>query len=370
MKQKRWVSNNIGLRPELLVPRSAKEVLPKWLPKNTLLTSCARHAIYQGCKALGLKKGDGVLAPGFICNTVTLPMEKAGLRIHTFNLNKDLSIDWEDLLKNLKKGPKIKALVWYHYLGIPIEFEKVRQFCKQHNLLFIEDCAHGLFTQINGKPCGQGGDIAVFSIFKMIPVLHAGALVINNPKYRLKNKPKALDLSQDYLDNLSHIELYRHQLYMQSQNSSSQVLRMGYKSFAKIAMKNQTQYDQIFKIDEVSRTVMLNVDPQKVRQTRANNFKFYLKHFKDISVFKVLPNGACPLSFPIWTKERDALRKRIEAKGVEGLTYWPDYLLPKGAMKKHPNSKWLADSILSIPSHQDLGIDELNYVSQTLKECL
>lgn len=370
MKLKRWVSNNIGLRPELLLPRSAKETLPKWLPKNSLLTSCARHAIYQGCKALGLKKGDGVLAPGFICNTVTLPMEKAGLRIHTFNLNKDLSIDWDDLLKNFKRSSKIKALVWYHYLGIPIEFEEVQEFCKQYNLLFIEDCAHGLFTQINGKPCGLGGDISVFSIFKMIPVLHAGALVINNPKYRLKAKPKSLDLSQDYLENLSKIELYRHQLYMQSLNTRSQVLRIDYKSFAKIALVNQTHYEKLYKIDDVSRTVMLNTDPNSVRQKRANNFKFYLKQFKEISVFKSLPNGACPLSFPIWTKERNALRKRIEKQGVEGLTYWPDYLLPKGAIKKHPNSKWLADSILSIPCHQDLGIDELNYVTKTLKECL
>lgn len=370
MNQKRWISNNIGLRPELLVPNSPIEVMPKWLPKNTLLTSCARHAIYQGCLALGLKKGEGVLAPGFICNTVTLPMEKAGLRIHIFNLNKDLSIDWESVLKTLKGNRKIKALVWYHYLGIPLEFEKVQRFCKQHGLLFIEDCAHGLFTQINGKPCGQGGDIAVFSIFKMIPVLHAGALVINNPKYHLKTKPKTLELSKEYLENLSKIELFLHQLYMQSVDTSSQVLRIGFRDFAKISMVNQTQYDKLYKIDNVSRTVMLNIEPQSVRLARRRNFKHYLKYFKEISVFKTLPLGACPLSFPFWTKDRDALRKRLEDRGVEGLTYWPDYLLPKGAIKKYPNSKWLADSILTIPCHQDLGEKELNYVCQILKECL
>lgn len=370
MKQKRWVSNNIGLRPELLVPRPAKEVLPIWLPKDTLLTSCARHAIFQGCKALGLKKDDGVLAPGFICNTVTLPMENAGLRIHTFNLNKDLSIDWEDVLKTLKASSKIKALVWYHYLGIPLEFEEVQRFCKHHGLLFIEDCAHSLFTQINGKPCGRGGDIAVFSIFKMIPVLHAGALVVNNSKYKIKTKPKSLELNQEYLDNLSKIELYRHQLFMQSLDSSTQVLRITYKEFAKFSMNHQAQFDKLYKIDNVSRTIMLNIDPQAVRLARTQNFKYYLKYFKEISVFKTLPNGACPLSFPIWTKERDALRKRIENRGVEGLTYWPDYLLPEGAIKRHPNSKWLADSILSVPCHQDLGEEELKYVCQILNECL
>lgn len=369
MKQQ-WIPNFCGIRPELLKRHARIDKKLSWLPNGSLLTSGARHALYQGCFALGLKKGDGILSPGFTCNTVTLPLEKAGMKVYFFNLNRDLSIDWEDLIKTFKKNKNIKALTWYHYLGIPMEFEKIKNFCKEHRLFLIEDCAHSLFTQINGRDCGKDGDIAVFSIQKMIPVLHAGALVINNPKYQLKNMPKILKLNNSQLKNLNQIELVRHQFFAQSQNTHINLLRINFRDYAKIAKFNQNKYDKVYELDEVTKTIMLNVEPQKIRSIRARNFNLYLKNLKEFSVFASLPASVCPLAFPFWSKERDQLRKRMEEKGVDALTYWPDWILPKGVIKKYPDAKYLADSILCLPCHQDLGESEINYVCKIVKECV
>lgn len=369
MQQRRWITNFCGLRPELLRRMPARQTLPAWLPQDTLLTSCARHALYQGCRALGLHRGAGVLVPGFICNSVTQAIEKAGARVHVFNQQRDLSIDWDDVRKLLRVHRGIKALLWYHYLGLPHEFETVRDFCMQQGLLFIEDCAHALFTSVQGHLCGRTGQIAIFSLRKTLPVLQAGALVINDPKYRLSRTPQVTMPGSAYGQTLDRIELFRHRQYAQSLDTRRLILREDFRVYHKLVGMHQSRLERVYGLDKVSHTVLLNANPQTVCAARSRNFQTYLGPLRSIGVFKSLPRGACPLAFPIWTRQRDRLRQRLEARGVETLTYWPDWLLPKGVARRYANIKWLADSILALPCHQDLGTAEIKYACQAVKAC-
>lgn len=365
----RWITNFCGLRPELLVRKPASHALPAWLPTGTLLTSCARHALYQGCRALGLQRGAGVLVPGFICNSVTQAIEKAGARVHVFNQQRDLAIDWDDVRHTLRTHRGIKAFLWYHYLGLPTEFEAVRGFCGQHGLQFIEDCAHALFTALPEGACGRAGHIAIFSMRKTLPVLQAGALSINDPKYRISPIPRAIAPEPEYRQVLDRIELFRHRQYAQNLDTRRPVLREDFRVYHKLVSLHQSRLDRVYRLDKVSHTVLLNADPQAVRAARSRNFRTYLGSLRSIGVFKSLPQGACPLAFPIWTRQRDRLRQRLEARGVEALTYWPDWLLPNGVARRYANIKWLADSILALPCHQDLGTTEIRYVCQAVKTC-
>jgi dTDP-4-amino-4,6-dideoxygalactose transaminase len=300
---------------------------------------------------------------------VAQAIEQAGARIHFFNQQRDLSIDWDDVQNTLRADRGIRALLWYHYLGLPAEFDAVRGFCGRHGLLFIEDCAHALFTSVQGRSCGRAGDIAIFSLRKTLPVLHAGALVVNRRKYRLRSAPCAVAPSHAYRQVLDRIELFRHRQYAQSLDTRRLVLRDDFREFHKLASRHQSRLDRVYRLDEVSHAVLQNADPQAIRAARNRNFRTYLRHLRSIGVFKAIPRGACPLAFPIWTRERDRLRQRLEARGVEALTYWPDWLLPKGVARRYANIKWLADSILALPCHQDLGAAEIEYVCQAVQAC-
>ena len=61
----------------------------------------ARSALYFGVKNLLLGQKNQsrkkILMPSYICNTVIQPLKDNGLEIIYYNVNKNLSTNWEDL---------------------------------------------------------------------------------------------------------------------------------------------------------------------------------------------------------------------------------------------------------------------------------
>ena len=75
----RFVTYFHGLDADSLRPVRRPERLPAWLPRGrTTVVPRASHALYLSWRALRLRKGDRFLCPAFTCNTVNLPLEKAG----------------------------------------------------------------------------------------------------------------------------------------------------------------------------------------------------------------------------------------------------------------------------------------------------
>ena len=68
-----------GFDRQSLRPVRRPERMPAWLPKGrSTLVPRASHALYLSWRALKLRRGDHFLCPAFTCNTVNLPLEKAG----------------------------------------------------------------------------------------------------------------------------------------------------------------------------------------------------------------------------------------------------------------------------------------------------
>jgi len=188
---KQYVTNHPGIRSELLAPVSNPDRLPPrlapWLPNRlpsrTVLVPCARNGLCLGWRAMGLDRNDRVLVPSFVCDTVSRPLEQAGAHLVFFNVRLDGSIDWDHVRSLL--GRKVKAMLWYHFLGLSVGFDEVIRFCREHGLYLIEDCAHALFSRYRGRPVGGCGDLSVFSIHKTLPTPRAGALVVHNPRFAM-----------------------------------------------------------------------------------------------------------------------------------------------------------------------------------------
>jgi len=56
---------------------------------------------------------------------------------------------------------------------------RIQKLCRQHNLVLIEDCAHALGAEYQGKPIGSFGDLTVLSFGrdKVISSVFGGALL-------------------------------------------------------------------------------------------------------------------------------------------------------------------------------------------------
>ena len=65
--------------------------------------------------------------------------------------------------------PKTKAISVVHYLGLPVNMDKVMAVALKHKLFVVEDCALAIGGRFKGRHVGLIGDVGVFSFY---PVKH------------------------------------------------------------------------------------------------------------------------------------------------------------------------------------------------------
>ena len=65
--------------------------------------------------------------------------------------------------------PHTKALSLVHYLGMPMDMDRVMALAAKHNLFVVEDCALAIGTYYKGKHAGLWGDVGCYSFY---PVKH------------------------------------------------------------------------------------------------------------------------------------------------------------------------------------------------------
>ena len=52
---------------------------------------------------------------------------------------------------------------------------RIRQFCVERGIALIEDCAHAMFGEADGKPIGAHGHYAIASLTKFLPTVDGDA---------------------------------------------------------------------------------------------------------------------------------------------------------------------------------------------------
>jgi dTDP-4-amino-4,6-dideoxygalactose transaminase len=351
---------------------------------RTVLLACARHGLYHGWRSLGLPAGSAVLVPAFVCDTVTEPLRLAGARIAFFHVRGDLSPDLDHAAEVLGREPRVRALLWYRYLGFPIGMAEAHAFCREHRLLFIEDCAHAL----PGGAAGTLGDFAVFSLRKVLPVTNAGALVVNNrellplpePAWRraggryqevLRDKERSLRRLHDERlpagAALAREARRLHVEYVAGLHSPSRARHEMARRRLREGDRPLGQMARPVAPDALSRRVIANADLAGIARARRRNCREYLRHIGELALFPELPAGAAPLGFPIRVPGRDAFRLRLARRGVAGGIYWPDWILPAGARRGFATERALADGLLALPCHQDLDPDDIKFACRMVK---
>ena len=75
-------------------------------------------------------------------------------------------------------GEKTKAIIPVHMAGLACDLSAIYAVAREHAIPVIEDAAHALGTQYQGKPVGSGADFACFSFYaiKNITTVEGGAI--------------------------------------------------------------------------------------------------------------------------------------------------------------------------------------------------
>jgi perosamine synthetase len=145
-----------------------------------VLTTSGTVGIYLALISLGLKKGDKVLVPNFTMVATINVIIWAGLEPVL------VDVDPQNLcakLDDIKITSKIRALIYVPINGRCGDIKKIMEFCKFHNLFFIEDAAQAFGSSWENKYLGTLSDVGVYSLspHKIITTGQGGIIVTNNP---------------------------------------------------------------------------------------------------------------------------------------------------------------------------------------------
>ena len=138
-----------------------------------------RDALLSGLIALGLKKGDSVIIPAYMCDSTIRPLKAYGFNLVFIDIEKDLSLSVDKLKKVIEESP-IKALLVVHYFGLTQNIDKVVDVCHEYGVKVVEDASHSFLSQFMRNRGSIKGDIEIFSMRKSLPIIDGGALRINN----------------------------------------------------------------------------------------------------------------------------------------------------------------------------------------------
>jgi perosamine synthetase len=157
----------------------------KWSEYNNL--DSAAFSSWTGAAMSAMEfynlRGKIVLCPSNTFMATPLVTLNAGARIQFVDCNRfDLCMSFEDMVEKVEKYNP--SAVWVVHIGghIAFEIEKIAEYCKQHNIILLEDCAHSHGAVWNGKHTGEWGDAGFYSFYatKTITTGEGGMLVSRN----------------------------------------------------------------------------------------------------------------------------------------------------------------------------------------------
>ncbi|MEM9423777.1 MAG: aminotransferase class I/II-fold pyridoxal phosphate-dependent enzyme [Spirochaetota bacterium] len=156
------------------------------LPYVLACASCG-YALHIALKAAGIQSGDIVLTNAFTLAPVPGAIHNSGGVPELIELTEDYLIDLEHLEQSVQRT-KARFFLLSHMRGHIVNMEQVESLCQKYNLYLIEDCAHTMGAQWNGRKSGTFGQISCFSTqtYKHINSGEGGLLATKDPEVMAK----------------------------------------------------------------------------------------------------------------------------------------------------------------------------------------
>jgi len=174
------------------------------------LNSCTA-TLHLSMLVIDIKQGDEVLVPTMTFSATANAVIHAGGRPVFVDCEKDtMNIDPEDMKRKIT--PKTKAIIPVHFAGRPCNMNAIMEIAKKYNLKVVEDSAHAIEAEYNGKKTGTFGDIGCFSFYvtKNIVTGEGGMAITDDQEYAKKIRILALHgMSKDAWKRFSD-EGYKH----------------------------------------------------------------------------------------------------------------------------------------------------------------
>jgi dTDP-4-amino-4,6-dideoxygalactose transaminase len=133
--------------------------------KHAIAVTNATAALHLACVAVGLKPGDEVILPSLTFVATANAVRYTGATPVFADIQ---SLDWLTIspaaIERLITD-KTRLIIVMHYAGYPCDMPRILEIANKHNLAVIEDSAHAIGSQLDGRSLGTWGRIGCFSFF-------------------------------------------------------------------------------------------------------------------------------------------------------------------------------------------------------------
>ena len=135
--------------------------------------SSANLLLIQSLLNLGrIKKGDMVAVSALTWPTNVMPLIQLGLKPILVDCEiETLNVSLKKLKNVFETFPTISAFLITNALGHSDNIEKISEFCREKDILFLEDNCESLGSKVKGKLLGNFGLASTFSFLLVITFL-------------------------------------------------------------------------------------------------------------------------------------------------------------------------------------------------------
>ena len=135
-----------------------KQICEKVGCKYAVALSCGTAALHMAVKLAGIRAGDKVFCSDCTFDATVNPVVyEGGVPIFIDTEYDTWNMDPVALEKAFEIYPEVKAVVVAHLYGTPAKIDRIREICKQHNAVIIEDAAESLGATYKGVQTGTFG---------------------------------------------------------------------------------------------------------------------------------------------------------------------------------------------------------------------
>ena len=161
-----------------VVERFEKRVAKLIGVQGAVATNSGTSALHLSLLAIGIKKGDHVAMPSFVCTALLNALSYVGAHPILIDIDPETyNIDIRDLKKRVNRSTK--AIILPHMFGLPADIDEILSL----GIPVIEDCAQSIGAVYKGRKTGSFGKLSCFS-FYATKVLSTGegGMVVSDSK--------------------------------------------------------------------------------------------------------------------------------------------------------------------------------------------
>jgi dTDP-4-amino-4,6-dideoxygalactose transaminase len=323
--------------------------------KHGVAVSSGTDANALACATLydcGARRGDEVIVPALSFIATGNAVFQAGLTPVFVDIKREtLTIDPDKIEAKITK--RTRAIMPVHLMGKPAEMDKVMALAKKHGLKVIEDAAEAHGAEYRGQKVGAIGDMSCFSLYAahIVTTIEGGIILTN------------CDRTAEAARSLRN----------HGMTGKFTFQRIGFSA----------------KMNEIEAAVGLgNIEIFKdILAKRRRNMLYLIDKFRRFDRYfitlKEEPYEKLgPHAFSIILREglgftKDEFVAYIEEKGIDSRnlfysmpTQCPSYAFLGYKLGDFPEAEYCSDNGTHIGIHQDIEIDQLDYVVEVVEDFL